>query len=86
MGYITFMRALLQLKQPVLDLLCPFLPRFLICPLSTFAIYASGGESRVPSLGVRELRLELDSPAVSGDESEGAFPKNPSIMVGCGVD
>jgi hypothetical protein len=80
------MRALLQLKQPVLDLLCPFLPRFLICPLSTFTIYVSGGESRVPSLGVKEDGLDLEFLAVSGDESEGAFPKNPSITVGCGVD
>lgn len=79
------MRALLQLKQPVLDLLCPFLPRFLICPLSTFAIYASGGESRGLSLGVTEVRLELELVVESGDESEGGFPKNPSILVVCGV-
>jgi hypothetical protein len=84
--YITLMRAFLQLKQPVLDLLCPFLPRFLICPLSAFAMGASGGDSLVVSLGVRETRLELEVLKVSGDESAWVFPKKPSILVGCGVE
>jgi hypothetical protein len=85
--YITLMRAFLQLKQPVLDLLCPFLPRFLICPLSPFAMGASGGDSLVVSLGVSETRLEPEEALkVSGDASNGVFPKKPSILVECGVE
>ncbi len=82
----TLMRALLQLKQPVLDLLCPFLPRFLICPVSAFGIGASGGDSRMPSLGVMERLLELESLKVSGESSERVAPKKLSILVGCGVE
>jgi hypothetical protein len=47
---------------------------------------ASGGDSLVVSLGVREARLELEALKVLGDASAWVFPKKPSILVGCGVE
>lgn len=40
----AFIRARLQLKQPVLDLLLPNLPGLFFSPLSPFLVSASGGE------------------------------------------
>jgi hypothetical protein len=47
---------------------------------------ASGGGSLVVLLGVSKTRLELKVLKVSGDGSDGVFPKKPSILVGCGVE
>lgn len=80
------MRALLQLKQPVLDLLWPFLPRFLTWPSSGFATWASGGDSLVVLLGVEEVRLDPESLKVLGDAPCGVIWKKFSILVGCGVE
>jgi hypothetical protein len=40
----------------------------------------------MPSLGVMERLLELESLKVSGESSERVAPKKLSILVGCGVE
>jgi hypothetical protein len=47
----------------------------------------SRGDSRVVSLGVREMRLEeLEFLKASGDLPDGVLSNKPSILVGCGVE
>jgi len=65
------MRARLQLKQPVLDLLWPFLPRFFTWPSSDPALRTSAGDLLRGPLGVNELWLEIDILIVVGDASNG---------------
>lgn len=64
----TFIRALLQLRHPVLDLLRPFLPSLIFSLALFFATGSWGGDTVVRSLELSERQSYLNTPR---DESEG---------------
>jgi len=84
--YITLMRAFFTIEAASPRLAVSLPSPLLDLPAVGFRDGASGGDSLVVSLGVRETRLELEVLKVSGDESAWVFPKKPSILVGCGVE
>jgi len=79
----TFNFARLQLKQPVLDFLCPFRPLFI--GSATYGTRAADVESRC-SLVEEEDRVKvLPEGRVSEDLFEARDSVNTSIMIGRGV-